>query len=110
MKQEALDRIKAYLQAGDDVELWTFTTIQRMAANHEFLKKALNTRKDLKSLLEAYEAMREAMNTILVASEFHSQQGLADYVMRYAHENNVRLIKQTLGVCEATERSEDNDE
>lgn len=43
------------------------------------------------------ERLRVALKTIQIASEFHSQEGLADYVMRYAHESTFRLATQALG-------------
>ena len=38
----------------------------------------------------------EVMNRLLIAAEFHSQTGVSDHVMRYAHESTARLIKETL--------------
>ncbi len=40
--------------------------------------------------------LREALETIAVAAEFHAQIGVSDGVMRYAHESTYRLARATL--------------
>ncbi len=40
--------------------------------------------------------LREALETIVVAAEFHAQIGVSDDVMRYAHESTYRLARATL--------------
>lgn len=88
--------------------------------NAPFITQAANTRPDLKSLLEAYEAMREenkrqrniingfVKTTDLCVKSLKTKDSLYfDFTMFnwWAKE-----AKQTIGACEATERSENNDE
>jgi len=40
--------------------------------------------------------LREALERIAVAAEFHAQSGVADDVRRYAHESTYRLARATL--------------
>jgi hypothetical protein len=40
---------------------------------------------------------REALERIQTAAQFHSQDGLSNLVIRYAHESTARLATEALG-------------
>lgn len=63
---------------------------------HKFIIKAANIRSDLPAIIAKFERMEEALMTILIVSEFYAQDGLADYLMRYAHEKNFKVARQAL--------------
>ena len=50
----------------------------------------------IETLQSENDRLRDALKTIEGASEFYSQDGVADYVMRYAHESTARLCKEAL--------------
>ena len=82
MTPEQMKHIDKLIEAGDVVEV------------------SLQNTAKLVHLLEAMRdenmRLRKALKTIITASEFYSQEGLADYLMRYAHESTFRLAKQAL--------------
>lgn len=47
-------------------------------------------------LEEENKRLRDALERIKTASEFHSQDGISEHVIRYAHESTSRLAKQAL--------------
>lgn len=42
------------------------------------------------------DQLREVISRIRIAAEFHGQEGVADHVMRYAHESTKRLCDEAL--------------
>ena len=54
-------------------------------------------RERIEELEQERDALKAGLRTIQTASEFHSQIGVADHVMRYAHESTARLCAALLG-------------
>lgn len=66
-------------------------------ANMRFIAAAANAREAISELKAERDRYREALERIQTAAQFHSQDGLSDSVMRYAHESTARLADKALG-------------
>lgn len=55
-----------------------------------------NLDKEYEQLKAERDRYKSALEQILVSAEFHKQDGIADYVSRYAHDSNCRIIEQAL--------------
>jgi hypothetical protein len=84
---EALERMESTWYTGDMAEDWSHD------GDIETIRTALTQSAEKDTVILE---LSQALNTIHAASGFHSQNGVSDHCMRYAHESNERLCNETL--------------